>query len=183
MSEINPIKEPIQDPELNVESTDSVFERLKEEKQREFDQLSLELLSNASHYKKYMTKHHPETRKNTERDSLRFHSYRPKIEELLQELLDDYDELGTTSVVGNTNIQRIFKECIQQSITFIEWRDMRESDNEDEVLFGKVDDDEIPPARIHNPTSTSFWGRKIQKYSNSSATDRDMDVFGGKLFR
>lgn len=135
-------------------------DHLREIKRKELDRLSLELLSNSTHYKKYLAKTDPDAKQRTLQEIRRFSKHKSKVADLLMELLEDYEDLGTTSIVANTNIQRIFKECVEKTMQFIEWRDCMEP-GDNETLFEHIDEQE---EEIHEPReTTSFWGKSIHK--------------------
>jgi hypothetical protein len=146
-------------------------EHLRELKRKELDRLSLELLSNTTHYKKYLAKSDPESKHRTLLEMRRFGKHKSKLAELFLELLEDYEDLGTTSIVANTSIQRIFKECVEKAMQFIEWRDCMES-GDDDTLFEHVDEtaedtdqderDVFDDELLKQPTG-SFWGKPIHK--------------------
>jgi hypothetical protein len=147
-------------------------DHLREIKRKELDRLSLELLSNTTHYKKYLAKTDPDAKLRTLQDMRRFSKHKSKVADLLMELLEDYEDLGTTSIVANTNIQRIFKECVEKTMQFIEWRDCMEP-GDNETLFEHIDEPE-PEEEIIEPRETaSFWGKSIHKsFDNPKRTFR-----------
>jgi hypothetical protein len=63
---------------------EETFQRIRQERQREVDQISLELLSNTKHYKKH-------TAKNVKRSDL-FLKYKSRIAAMFIEMLDEYGE-------------------------------------------------------------------------------------------
>jgi hypothetical protein len=147
-------------------------EHLREIKQRELDRLSLELLSNTSHYKKYLAKTDPDAKNRTLQEMRRFSKHKTKVIDMFLELLEDYEELGTTSVIANTNIQHLFKECVAKTMQFIEWRDFMEP-GDGETLFAHIEEDEIlepEPAK----ESSSFWGKSIHKSDYAFANQKHM---------
>lgn len=151
-------------------------QQLRERKRIELDQLSLELLSNTTYYKKYLAKTDPETKTRKLREMGRFNKHKTKVMELFSELLDDYEELGTNSMIANTNIQRLFKECVEKTMQFIEWRDCMEVDD-GETLFEHVEESEseVPSQGESSAAaeSSSFWGKPIHK-SNAFANPKHM---------
>ena len=112
-------------------------EHLREMKRKELDRLSLELLSNTTHYKKYLAKNAPESKTRKLQEMRRFSKHKSKVMDLFIELLEDYDDLGTVSNVANTNIQHLFKECVEKTMQFIEWRDCMEP-GDGETLFEHI---------------------------------------------
>lgn len=138
----------------------------KIQKKREIDQLSLELLSNSSHYKKYLAKTEPT--ESTE-SSARLFKHKDQVLTMLMDLLDDYDGLTTFSMTGNGEIQRKFKVCVDKILDFLEWTSYKnlpeeqfQNDhfpNEADTMFGNCAFDEQPHI------TKSFWGKKVNKYS------------------
>lgn len=141
-------------------------EHLHELKRKELDRLSLELLSNTTHYKKYLAKTDPESKHRTLLEMRRFGKHKSKLAELFLELLDDYEDLGTTSIVANTSIQRIFKECVEKAMQFIEWRDCMEP-GDDDTLFEHVETEQeerdVFDDELTKTQTSSFWGKPIHK--------------------
>lgn len=144
-------------------------EHLREMKRKELDRLSLELLSNTTHYKKYLAKTDPEAKTRTLQEMRRFSKHKPKVTQLFLELLDDYEDLGTTSMTANTSIQRIFKECVDKTMQFIEWRDCMEP-GDGETLFEDIQEEEV--AVELEKESTSFWGKSIHKSDYAFANQK-----------
>jgi hypothetical protein len=163
---------------------DSEFIRLREERQREVDRLSLELLSNSKHYKKYIAKKCPEEQLKRAEESRLFHQYKPQIDRLFTEMLDEYEDLGTISMLANSELQSIFKECVQKAMQHLEWTEYNQNsanseydgdDGEDDILFGHAYKSSSS-ARSRNKSSAaastsdpfSFWGATIRKSNGSS---------------
>lgn len=135
---------------------------MREQKRRELDRLSLELLSNTTHYKKYLAKIDPEAQTRSKSDVIRLSKNRGKVDELLTELLDDYGDLGTASNVANTNIQRLFKECVDKLLQFVEWRDCMDTSEPDMLFEEPVEEPQFPTS---SPTE-SFWGKRVNRRSS-----------------
>lgn len=144
----------------NDDVEDDLRTDAKMQKKREIDQLSLELLSNSSHYKKYLAKSEP----SDESSSTRLLKNKERVQSMLTELLDDYDGLTTFSMTGNGEIQRKFKICVDKILDFLEWTSYKDSHEEphyseaDDVMFGGCVSDD------HPPITKSFWGKKVNKY-------------------
>jgi hypothetical protein len=157
---------------MDLENEPDEFEEIREHNRKEADRLSLELLSNTSHYKKYLAKNDPDTKQQNMRDIQRFHKHKSKIADLLSDLLDEYEDLGTVSVLANTDIQTIFKECVLKTMRFIEWRDCMDMAEEDgDMMFQSMDQSVDPLPELDTPSS-SFWGKKIHKSNNSNLYSR-----------
>lgn len=178
---------------------DEEFVRLREERQREVDRLSLELLSNSKQYKKYIAKNHPEERLKRAEENLRFHKYKSRVGVLFMELLNEYDELGSTSLLVGTELQTMFKECVQKTIQHLEWTDYQNaasheydgSESTEDMLFGghtssassssssrgkkkthhSYSQHSLAPSSAADPFS--FWGATIRKSQRSSESDEE----------
>jgi hypothetical protein len=148
-------------------------DHLREMKRKELDRLSLELLSNTTHYKKYLAKTDPDAKNRTLQEMRRFSKHKSKVAELFLELLDDYEDLGTTSIVANTNIQRIFKECVEKTMQFIEWRDCMEP-GDDETLFEHMEEEGDAEEVEPKIESSSFWGKPVNKSGYAFANQKHM---------
>lgn len=161
---------------------DEEFIRLREERQREVDRLSLELLSNAKQYKKYIAKNHPEERLKRVEESRRFLKYKSRVGALFMELLDEYEDLGSTSLLVGTELQTMFKECVEKTVQHLEWTEYNQKsaaseydggDAEDDMLFGHAYKQSASSSRggkkkSHSAMSSnsdpfSFWGATIRK--------------------
>jgi len=157
--------------ETDLEQDDQVFNRLREEHQREVDLLSLELLSNSKQYKKYIAKN---GLKREEEDVQQLFLYRPRVEGLFLELLDEYDTVDSGSF--DPELQTIFKECVNQMIQHIKTEEYKSStakaeydgEPEDDVLFShayprtnrKSEHAKKNPALVD---PFSYWGATIRK--------------------
>lgn len=119
---------------------DPEFVRLKEENQREVDLLSLELLSNAKQYKRYISKMRPEEQIKMEEDARRFSIYKPRVAGLFMELLEDFDNPEPTTAISNPELQLIFKECVNKMIHHIEWTDCNFSSRREENEYADDED-------------------------------------------
>ena len=151
------------------------FEKLREERQREVDRLSLELLSNTKHYKKYIAKNHPEERLKRADDTRRFLKYKSKIAALFIELLDEYEDLGETSTGVGSELHSIFKECVQKTIQHLEWTEYNHnSDKSATDFYGDDDDMMFATPRKSKRTSEypySYWGATIRKHDNAYGSE------------
>lgn len=157
---------------------DTDFERLKEERQREVDRLSLELLSNTRQYKKYIARNHPEERLKQEKDARRFAKLKPRVAGLFMELLEEYSDADSAGGSSDHSIElrSVFNECVQKMIQHIEWSDhnnhLASSMGEDEdMLFAHAySHDKRGKSKRDEPSSASsdpfsFWGATIRKSS------------------
>jgi len=150
------------------------FEKIREERQREVDKLSLELLSNTKHYKKYINKNHPEELFKRENNTRRFLKYKSRVAAIFIELLDEYEELGETSNLVGSELQTMFKECVQKTIQHLEWSEYNHNadssglgDDED-VMFARTNTfHKRKPRQNSDVDPYSYWGATIRKQGSN----------------
>jgi hypothetical protein len=152
-------------------------------RQKQIDQMTLELLVNKSQYRKYLEKTDPTeyTRKQERYD--RFAQYRSRIGRMFDDLLNDYSVSGSSPHLGNTDIQELFSAFVDKSVYYFETREFDQSsgagaeehDDDDDVMFGNMSNRE--PSRVirenaatysapfanHYRPGNSFWGKNIDK--------------------
>ena len=150
------------------------FEKMREERQREVDRLSLELLSNSKQYKKYIAKNHPEERVRRAEDTRRFLKYKARVAGLFAELLDEYEDLGSTSLLVGTELQGLFKECVQKTIQHLEWKECSSNDGDavdEDILFGHAyKPHAYKPSPKKKSSASSPFGKKDDPFSYWGAT-------------
>ena len=159
------------DISLKVNTSDENFERFREEQQREVDRISLELLSNTKHYKKYITKNRPEERLKQMANKSRFLKYKSRVTALFIELLDEYEDLEESSTLVNIELQSMFKECVQKTIQHLEWSEHNKNAGSSE--FEEDEDVMFASKPTHNKRRNkmtpniadpfSYWGATIRK--------------------
>jgi hypothetical protein len=158
---------------MNIELDEESFNRMREERQREVDNLSLELLSNTKTYKKYMAKKCPEEQMKRVEYANRFLKYKSRITTMFINLIDEYenDDEHSSDHVSN-EIHSVFKEFVQKSIQHLEWTEYSNTDNSN---VGEFDDDDVMFAtttassrkkRTNMEDPYSFWGATIRKSSS-----------------
>ena len=166
-----------EDTEDELESESASFEKLREERQREVDRLSLELLSNTKHYKKYIAKNHPEERLKRADDTRRFLKYKSKIAALFIELLDEYEEFEETTNQVGPELHSLFRECVQTKIQHLEWTEYNhnsEKSNEfddQDIMFATPQFKQRTSKKSEYPYS--YWGATIRKQDNTTAFEND----------
>ena len=145
----------------------------------EIDQLTLSLLMNKNHYRKYVSQTNPEQHEVENQRIADNRKYRSRILDLTSRLLDSPDTQITTDV------DQIFVAYTKRLVQYFKMQDVEkqnrshngcyESDDKDEdVLFGNMD--EMPTA-AQAPTS-SFWGKdKVVKKGNLPVASYDMRMF------
>jgi sugar-specific transcriptional regulator TrmB len=131
---------------------------------QDIDKLTLELLTNKSQYKKYLSKADPEKYKSNQEHLEKISKYRGKIMDVFSQLLEDPDKQITTSL--NDDFDHFVKSCISH----FEMKEMenrgnhfeKEEEEDDDIMFGNCDEkDELIESDI--PKSKSFWGKSIIK--------------------
>jgi hypothetical protein len=152
--------------EKNDEET---FQRIREERQREVDQISLELLSNTKHYKKYIANKCPEEQLKRNGESHRFLKYKSRIAAMFIEMLDEYgeDEDETTP----SDLQSIFAEMVQKTIQHLEWTEFNRSDNtanefdDADMMFANTGfrHSKFNVRKTNKADPYSYWGATIRK--------------------
>jgi hypothetical protein len=159
------------DPSTQKTQSEENFEKFREEQQREVDRISLELLSNTKHYKKYIAKNRPEERLKQVANKNRFLKYKSRVAALFIELLDEYEDLEESSILVNFELQSIFKECVQKTIQHLEWSEHNQNARSSEF---EEDDDMMFASKhtSHNKRRSkqsiaadpfSYWGATIRK--------------------
>ena len=145
----------------------------------EIDQLTLSLLMNKNHYRKYVSQTNPEQHEVENQRIADNRKYRSRILDLTSRLLDSPDTQITTDV------DQIFVAYTKRLVQYFKMQDIEkqnrshngcyESDDKDEdVMFGDMDE---PPTAAQAPTS-SFWGKdKVLKRGNLPVASYDMRMF------
>lgn len=168
----------------NTTEKDESFEKIREERQREVDLLSLELLSNKKHYKKLVAKDCPEEQLKRVDESRRFSKYKSRIAALFIELLDEYenDENEDESSHSISNELRfLFKEMVQKTVQHLEWTEynrfdkQRDFEDEEDVMFANAgfSKPKFNVRKKRHPSEDdpySYWGATISK-SNREEDD------------
>ena len=163
--------------EITDTEKDESFEKIREERQREVDRLSLELLSNKKHYKKLIAKNCPEEQLKRVDESRRFSKYKSRIAALFIELLDEYENDGEEESSHNINpeLRCLFKETVQKTMQHIEWTEYNRFDKlcdfeDEDVMFANTgfSNPKFNVRKKRHPSEDdpySFWGATISKSS------------------
>jgi hypothetical protein len=130
------------------------------------DKLTLELLTNRSHYKKYLSKEQPEKYEKKQSHLSKIHKYASKIKSLMLDLLLDPEMPVTNDVNGSFN--QFLNVCVRHfEMREIEDRgagykaeiDDAEFEDDEDTLFGSMDEPDEPPiSRFEDPFTKSLWG-------------------------
>ena len=154
---------------------DEEFNRLKEERQREVDLLSLELLSNTKQYRKYISRNCPEEKIRRAEETCRFLRYKTRILKTFTKLLDEYEDEFANETTIPSELQEICERFIQKTIQNLEWNDWnKKADESSRYDEDEGDEDMMFPEKsptkkkksvsnMQNGDPYSFWGIKIKK--------------------
>jgi len=164
------------DPATQNAKSEENFEKFREEQQREVDRISLELLSNTKHYKKYIAKNHPEERLKQVANKSRFLKYKSRVAALFIELLDEYEDLEESSTLVNIELQSMFKECVQKTIQHLEWSEHNQTarssefeEDEDVMFASKPAHSNKRRGKSSMADPFSYWGATIRKSEDQNA--------------
>jgi len=145
----------------------------------EIDQLTLSLLMNKNHYRKYVSQTNPAQHEVENQRIADNRKYRSRIMDLTSRLLDSPDTQITTDV------DQIFVAYTKRLVQYFKMQDVEklnrshngcyEKDDEDEdVLFGNMD--ETPT--VSQTATSSFWGKdRVVKKGNLPVASYDMRMF------
>lgn len=145
----------------------------------EIDQLTLSLLMNKNHYRKYVSQTNPEQHAVENQRIADNRKYRSRILDLTSRLLDSPDTQITTDV------DQIFVAYTKRLVQYFKMQDMEkqnrshngcyESDDKDEdVMFGNMEETQT----ADQPPTSSFWGKdRVVKKGNLPVASYDMRMF------
>ena len=172
-----------------TKNEDEEFEKMCAERQREVDHLSLELLSNTKHYKKFISKNTPEDQLKRIEYSRRFSKYKSRITALFIELMDEYENDLSDSEYIERDLHSIFKEFVQKMTQHLEWKeysgnsDSQNEFDEDDMMFSHAGFGRLKQKKrqvadfscvenvvLNNSTEKnaySYWGATIRKSASS----------------
>jgi len=145
----------------------------------DMDELTLSLLMNTKHYRKYVAQTNPEQAiiDNQTIDDKR--KYRNKILQITAEMIDSPD------VQISTDINQLFNTYTKQLIRHFKMKENDRQcnshndqyDNEDDTLFGTMNDDTDTSSYQH-PSTSSLWGKdRVIKKGNLPIANYDMRMF------
>ena len=150
----------------------------------DIDALTLALLMNKNHYRKYITQINPEQGEIENRRITDNRTYRRRIMDLTGQLLDSPD------LQINTDIDEIFIAYTKHLIQYFKMHDRDNqnssgephypgaeygsNENDDDVLFGKMDEDTSGDEICNR----SVWGKeRVIKKGSLSDTNYDIRMF------
>ena len=125
------------------------------------DKVTLELLMNKNHYKRYIANTDPTKHAEMVKHNALITKYKYKIMNITNDLLSDPSKQITTSV------NEAFNGYVKTLIQYFQMKELEnkstEHSDEDDVMFGSIDEDvcnkvESEPNDIVEPVMKSFWG-------------------------
>lgn len=125
------------------------------------DKMTLELLMNKSHYRKYIQKTDPTKSIEYEEHINELNKYKYDIIRLTTNLIDEPD----TQI--NNNINKLFSEYTRELIYYFKHKQMEMDTNHNDTgksVYKDDDDDELFGNMNDHPVKmkmTSFWGKSI----------------------
>jgi len=166
--------------EISSEPIDSVyaiddeeFNRLKEERQREVDLLSLELLSNTTQYRKLMSQNYPEEKIRRAEETCRFLRHKSRILKTFTQLLDEYEDNFANESTIPSELQELCERFVQKTMQNLEWNDWNKKANtyeynedDEDMMFAEKQPKKKKPTAASvaiRDDPYSFWGVKITK--------------------
>jgi len=170
---------------MQEDSTEDSTEKLLDEKNNDLDnnvnntdvdELTLALLMNKNHYRKYVAQTNPEQTilDNQTIDDNR--KYRNRILKITSDMIDSPD------IQISTDINQIFNTYTKHLIRHFKMKDderqhNEQYNNEDDTLFGNMNDDTDTSSYSQKSTS-SLWGKdRVVKKGNLPIANYDMRMF------
>ena len=144
------------------------------------DKLTLELLMNKSHYKRYIANTDPTKHAEMVKHNALITKYKYKIMNITNELLSDSSKQITT------NVNEAFNGYVKTLIQYFQMKELENKSNEhsdeEDVLFGNMAEDdcnaaESEPNDVVEPVMKSFWGgsRVVkQKQNRNGPTNKQL---------
>ena len=137
------------------------------------DKLTLELLMNKSHYKRYIANADPTKHAEMVKHNALITKYKYKIMNITNDMLSDPSKQITTSV------NEAFNGYVKTLIQYFQMKEFENKSNEhsdeDDVLFGNMAEDdcataESEPSDVVEPVMKSFWGgsRVVKQKQNKN---------------
>ena len=137
------------------------------------DKVTLELLMNKNHYKRYIANTDPTKHAEMVKHNALITKYKYKIMNITNELLSDPSKQITTSV------NEAFNGYVKTLIQYFQMKELENKSNEnaddDDVMFGSIDEDvsqavESETNDAIEPVMKSFWGgsRVVKQKQNNN---------------
>jgi hypothetical protein len=142
----------------------------------DMDELTLALLMNKNHYRKYVAQTNPEQAIIDNQMIDDIHKYRNRILKITANMIDSPD------IQISTDINQIFNTYTKHLIRHFKLKDDQQPhnekyNNEDDTLFGNMNDDTDTSSYSQKSTS-SLWGKdRVVKKGNLPIANYDMRMF------
>ena len=141
---------------------------------KSIDKLTMELMMNKAHYKKYLAKTNPEKFIETQEHINKIVKYKHRISNLMNELLEDSCKSNISAKYTN-DINDSFDQFMRTCMKYFELKELEQNsggggkkdEEDDEILFGEMSDEPVAE-------TTSIWGKAIKKTHNPKYT---MDMY------
>jgi len=154
---------------LNVYMSEETESTSTSKSNSAIDTLSLELLTNRSQYKRYLSKEQPEKFQKKQSHLTKIKKYAPRIKSLMLDLLLDPDMPVTNDVNG------AFNQFLDVCVRHFEMRDLEDRNRgykaeiddaefEEEEMFGTIDESAASVTGLspeHEPFVKSLWGNQV----------------------
>jgi hypothetical protein len=151
----------------------------------DIDELTLSLLMNQTHYRKYVAQNNPE---QANLDNQTIHDnrkYRYKILEITANMIDNPD------FQISTDIDRSFNAYTRQLIRHFKMKDFdkqnkyhngwHETNDDDDMLFGNMDGTDNADLSNDQRCTSSLWGKeRVIKKGNIPIANHDMRMFSNR---
>ena len=144
------------------------------------DKLTLELLMNKSHYKRYIANADPTKHAEMVKHKALITKYKYKMMNLTNEMISDPSKQITT------NVNEAFNGYVKTLIQYFQMKELENKSNEhsdeDDVLFGNMSEVVSQAAEpetndtVAEPIMKSFWGgsRVVKKQNNNGRSNNQM---------
>ena len=169
---------------MNTDSTENTLDEDNNDldnhvNNTDMDELTLALLMNKNHYRKYVAQTNPEQAILNNQTINDIHKYRNRILKITSDMIDSPD------VQISTDINQIFNTYTKHLIRHFKMKDDERHHNnqyneEDDTLFGNMNDDTDTSSYSQKSTS-SLWGKdRVVKKGNLPIANYDMRMFSNK---
>lgn len=158
--------------ENQIEKTENIEEKTNntELTNHFIDNLTLELLINKNHYKKYLSQKDPEKYKEYQEYYSKLKLYQDDIVQITMNLIENPKKQYSR------DISELFEQYSKMCIRYLEMKEIENQKHdgfekiteEDEVLFESMEDTNLPEP------SKSLWGEPIVKKNNINAFSMDL---------
>jgi len=169
---------------VNVEEKEEECFPNRPSTEKQVNRLTMELFANTTHYKKYLAKHDidddDDHYRNTEKEEERLFEldrlckFRPFVDQLIQDMLDDFGELNHSSNLANTEIQYSFTQCVKRILDFLDWTHYKDPTHgcyeHDDIYDSGAFEPSLPPHRQQQPQKQSHFKKMNKPKMNTNGT-------------